>query len=242
MPEKLDKAFDQLMQEKFRDFKAEPAVGLWNKISAGLNKPAKKRLPFTWLAAAVVFIFSAIGLWLNNSSPITENQYMEEAVVQKPEPTLSMEDTPENAAISIVATTHAAPKKAKYNAQNTKVNKNTALQVAADVQTKADPISVETPVSPPEPVLIADPFPNLNDAAPAQLNAANVVDESETSAQDEPLSRQRGGSIGRFVNKLVAKVDSREDKLIEVSEEAGEGLRITGLNFGLVKMKNKNAK
>lgn len=230
------------MQEKFRDFKAEPPAALWNNISAGLNKPTKKRLPFTWMAAAVVFIFSAIGLWLKNASIITENQYMEEAVVQKPESTVFTEDTPENAAISIVETTHASPRKAKNSTKNTRVNKNIALQTAADVQTKADRVSVETLVSSPEPVLIADPFPNSNDAAPAQLNAANVVEESETSAQDEPLSRQRGGSIGRFVNKLVAKVDSREDKLIEVSEEAGEGLKITGLNFGLVKMKNKNAK
>jgi len=35
-------------------------------------------------------------------------------------------------------------------------------------------------------------------------------------------------------------VDPREDKLIEVSEDAGEGIRVTGLNFGLVKMKNKS--
>ena len=58
--------------------------------------------------------------------------------------------------------------------------------------------------------------------------------------EEESSTKHRARGLGRLVNFVVSQVDGRADKLIEVSEDPGEGLRITGLNIGLIKMKNKN--
>ena len=88
------------------------------------------------------------------------------------------------------------------------------------------PVAAET--------VIASPIPNPELAA----NTTSAFNDSEESAESLAPKQKKG--LGKLVNFVLSQVDPREDKLIEVSEDAGEGIRVTGLNFGLVKMKNKS--
>lgn len=236
MHDRSDKAFDRLLRDKFSNFSETPSPAVWEQLSRSLDQSPKKRFPYAWLSAAAVLIFAAIGLWLNSPSPIQENQPSVNAGVQMPEPKSPNANLPTDQESNVRS--HSV----KVEPVITRETKNTPPHFQLAVQPKTDLPVIETVLNTPELVVREDSSPKTADASP-QLNAAIAPNTSEMPAEEFPESpSQRGGSLGRLVNKLVAKIDSREDKLIEVSEDAGEGLRITGLNFGLVKMKNRNTK
>ena len=229
------------MQEKFRDFKAEPPAALWDKISAGLDQQPKKRLPYAWLAAAAVLLFAGIGLWLNAASPVDVQPEAQRAVLEPSAasaPAVEKNNKAQENTAVLTAVQSPGPK-----SQKVKLLAMVPQQVYAEVQPEARALPLQAQASNPA-VPVQDELQQASlQAEPVQVLTSLPAEEiSETAEAEAPAQRQRGGSIGRFVNKLVSKVDSREDKLIEVSEETGEGLKITGLNFGLVKMKNKYAK
>jgi len=57
-----DKAFDQLLRDKFEEAEIQPSADLWNGISEQLSPKPKRSLPVYWMAAAVAVIVVTIGL------------------------------------------------------------------------------------------------------------------------------------------------------------------------------------
>ena len=63
--------------------------------------------------------------------------------------------------------------------------------------------------------------------------------EDELNPDESEVRGQRKiRSIGSLVNFVIAKVDKREDKLIEF-KDSDEGSEVSGINLGLVKIKGK---
>jgi hypothetical protein len=65
------------------------------------------------------------------------------------------------------------------------------------------------------------------------------VEEVNEAEQTSP--RQKIRSLGDLVNRVVAKVDPREEKIIQFTDN-DEGTEVSGINLGLIKFKhNHNA-
>lgn len=84
--------------------------------------------------------------------------------------------------------------------------------------------------------VITDQPEGFNTAPKIAVNQpADELKDTETTRH-----KKRGiRSFGDLINVVVAKVDKREDKLIEFSNTDGDESTITGMNFGIVKVKRE---
>lgn len=237
MSEKSNKAFDRLVEEKFRDFHVEPSIGLWNKISAGLDKPAKKRFPYTWPAAACLLLVGGYVFWLSKPASQVSGPALSknEASIALSEQIGAYNEMLSQAS-SVLPNTITRKKEGIPSGtvqQEVQLNKSELISEESQSVAKV----LESPVLEEQKSLMETVAP-----APALTFTEPEVQGTEEQSVESYTSKQRGKGLGRLVNFIVAQVDGREDKLIEVSEDPGEGLHITGLNLGLIKMKNKNNK
>jgi hypothetical protein len=67
---------------------------------------------------------------------------------------------------------------------------------------------------------------------------AVFIEEESDIEENELRGQKKIRSIGSLVNFVIAKVDKREDKLIEF-KDSDEGSEVSGINLGLVKIKSK---
>ncbi len=235
MQEKSDKAFDRSLREKFREFSEEPSAAVWEQIARGLDRPAKKRLPYAWLAAACVMMVASLLLWTKQEpekmnlakAPVANLPFAEDASVSQ-----------ENFKNPVIVQTNkkAAPTAVSYKGQLDVENELMVVvpslkdEPAASTALQSQP-AASAPVA--AEIVIASLRPDTEIA----VNTSPELHDSEETAESLAPKQKKG--LGKLVNFVLSQVDPREDKLIEVSEDAGEGIRVTGLNFGLVKMKNK---
>jgi hypothetical protein len=77
-------------------------------------------------------------------------------------------------------------------------------------------------------------------AVPANNNK-DVIEKTVITEETENAPTKKRGihSLGGLLGAIVAKIDKREDKLIEFTEGEGNTSTITGLNLGLIKIKKK---
>ncbi len=235
MQNRSDNTFDKLLKAKFENFRSEPIPELWEQISKQLDqKPKSSRLPFVWLTAACLLIVGAYVVWF--SSPNVVN--VKNQVVKYTIPSTPVEQL-QSASQAIVPSIAANPAKKIVLAVDRSPIEQEPLIVSQKFVT--DPVSkpVDTPA------MTTEVQPEATAAiseSPVVANVEPAKSDVEEHFEEESTTKHHSRGLGRLVNFVVSQVDGRADKLIEVSEEPGEGLRITGLNIGLVKMKNKNPK
>jgi len=235
MQNRSDNTFDKLLKAKFENFRSEPSTELWQQISKQLDqKPKSSRLPYVWLTAACLLIVGAYVVWFSSSNTVN----LEPQVVKNRIPSTPVEQL-QPASQAIVPSIAASPsKKVVLAVQRPQVNQEPSI-VSKELVTELAFNSVENPIS-----TIQDQSEVIAAIAetPVLANVEPEKSETEEHFEEESPSKHRSRGLGRLVNFVVGQVDGRADKLIEVSEDPGEGLRITGLNIGLIKMKNKNPK
>lgn len=235
MQNRSDNTFDKLLKAKLENFRSEPSPELWGQISKQLDqKPKSSRLPYVWLTAACLLIVGAYVVWF--SSPNTVN--LEPQVVKNRIPSTPVEQLRPASQAIVPSITEGPAKKVVHAVQRPQVNQETLI-ASKELVTEQAFKTVEKPVSTTEVqsetiVAIAE--------SPVVANVETEKSDPEERFEEESPSKHRSRGLGRLVNFVVGQVDGRADKLIEVSEDPGEGLRITGLNIGLIKMKNKNPK
>ena len=78
----------------------------------------------------------------------------------------------------------------------------------------------------------------LDVTQPDMMAKAVFIEEESDSEENELRGQRKIRSIGSLVNFVIAKVDKREDKLIEF-KDSDEGSEVSGINLGLVKIKSK---
>lgn len=232
MQNRSDNTFDKLLKAKFENFRSEPSPELWEQISKQLDqKPKSSRLPFVWLTAACLLIVGAYVVWFSTPNAVNP----EPQVVKNRIPSTPVEQL-QPASQSIVPSIAASPsKKVVLAVQRPQVNQEPSI-VSKELVTELAFNSVENPIS-----TIQDQSEAIATISetPVLANVEPEKSETEEHFEQEYPSKHRSRGLGRLVNFVVGQVDGRADKLIEVSEDPGEGLRITGLNIGLIKMKNK---
>ncbi|HEY0668280.1 MAG TPA: hypothetical protein VGD22_08910 [Sphingobacteriaceae bacterium] len=238
-----DKEFDKIFKDGFDDFSVTPSKSLWPSIESELaNKKRIKRFPLFWVAAASVIVVFITGLYLfRPKQKIWLHEVDNQVVLVKPEQ--------KNITSKV---TDSAVKKQKPN-----------LTSALNKKMVAAPKSVEThkkiSVPNPKPVVTVSVIPVNKVVAKIEAHEKHTVnkvamvaipDQQEVlksallpdsvSQKNEVIaSRRRIKSVGDLVNFVVAKVDQREDKVIEMADN-DEGSSITGINIGVLKIKSTN--
>lgn len=95
-------------------------------------------------------------------------------------------------------------------------------------------VKVSQPVVPDEPLTAAKAVTTADDFKTADKPVLTRVAENKPA---KPAKKHGIRSFGDLINVVVAKVDKREDKIIEFSNTDDDEATITGINLGIVKVK-----
>jgi len=246
-----DKELDQLFQSRFEGFESEPSASLWSSIENQLEPKAAKKptIPMFWMAAASVVVILGAGLWfLKPEQKIYLQGKGQLAIKPQPVKVSPIEEpiTEEIAVMSAPAIASVKVRKPQPRAEANEVAPSTEtkeLAVAAQTESQVVMARVELPEANEEPARTISGFaaeevqPHSRRGEVHQTVLAMLPPEN--TDQDQPVQQRRKiKSVGDIVNFVVAKVDQRDDKLIELSED-DEGTKISGINLGLFKIKSK---
>jgi len=255
-----DKELDKLFQQRFGDLEIEPSATVWEKITGTMDqKRRKSAFPSFWMAAASIVVLISAGLLyfrpqevirLQGSTEMAQNMednssrpQLNEAPVSIEEPLNGIQkedsDLPD---YGLVNTSEAKP--GEYSlVQNTPVTEPEVKVPAAEpVVIAAEPVKKVNPVQPKKSVKVPNRFSGdqstLDVTQPDMLAKADFSEEEINPDESEVRGQRKIRSIGSLVNFVIAKVDKREDKLIEF-KDSDEGSEVSGINLGLVKFKAK---
>lgn len=231
-----DKEFDKLFKERFVEFQVNPPESLWPAINERLgNNKRKTDFSVFWMVAASVVLVFAAGLYLfmpNKAIRLHGDDTVPVVFQVKP---ATPEYTEEQPLIE-----HPVTRKQIF----TKPGVRTVKKIEA-VETKGFGKTAEE--NPSEAVKLAGISSKIEMHEDHSLNKEPVIsipDEGDwqnasSFASDSGFrtgGRPRIKSVGDLVNLVIAKVDQREDKIIEMTN-TDEGTSISGINLGVLKIK-----
>lgn len=222
-----DKSFDRIVKDKFEHFNTEPKPTLWENISKQLDeKRAKKRIPYFWLSAACVLILASFAFWFNSNSVPNSDLNADSQLVQAPENPITIISETEPKVLNI------AVAKAKQSRPATKTKSSPSSLQTAAIVSRPDLKSenLQTQVLQEEKLVVESESLSAATETPLVVAAETEIEEAAKPA------KRRVRSLSDLVNFVVAKVDRREDKLIETSDQDAV-LEISALNLGLLKFK-----
>jgi hypothetical protein len=258
-----DNDFDNLFRTKLDGLEVEPSARVWNNISAEVSGPQKRRLSPVWSIAATTVILMSAAAWFLTDKPVKVQQ--NRVAIQKKQSVII--DGP--AKNKEASTPVAVQKEASVSGDNSiAINKLARVKqgilkrvnatAEAEKQDKAQPLNkdIAAPVVnlATQPVLAAVPaqsehkavVPDMSLSSP-QLTATENSNQPAVTKVTEPVmasqperKKKRGiHTLGGLINAVIAKVDKREDKLIEFTETDDDQADITGINLGLFKVKKE---
>ncbi|RYE24289.1 MAG: hypothetical protein EOP42_22425 [Sphingobacteriaceae bacterium] len=255
-----DKELDDLFNSKLNNIEAEPSADLWDNIAAELDqKPKRKNLvPVLRIAAGIIVIFSVGLLFLRKDVPV-ENQLPKKLVKAK-----LQQQNPADKQIEKLGDKNSMLLLTAKNEVVKTVSakrKSKALFIKPLILTKPETENTSTQILAQTSAEIK-PNPELQNNQFAQTRTAIVPDVSislkpqpETEIPTKPfvkpqilaaantsakVKHKRIRSFGDVVNLVMAKVDKREDKLIQFSDsDDGDESNVTGINLGIINLKKE---
>lgn len=237
-----DKEFDQVFTDAFADMDVQPSEQVWNAVSRQVQKSKTK---YRWLAmAASLLLVASAGLWF-----MIEKDKTPEQIVAKKEPVkrvlekpvIEMDQVPVSAQKEEVLAEVKTVRKEKdvhFTAKNRVSNPVSKPEVSEELEFK------QTFKKPDDETLLtvvheAD-LPELNQMPSVGLASALNTKPEKLNREDITLRNRKVlakkhpvKSIGDLVNLVMAKVDKREDKLIEFTDSDGES-NVSGINLGFI--------
>lgn len=254
-----DKELDKLFKDRFNTYELEPSAGLWDKISGQLDAPVvvkKKPFPILWMAAASTAIVLGAGLWLSQPDELTQTGQKKQqmAVVEKAKQmdqseqsqTLQEQVPVEKNEISKVSLA-SERKYSKPQGVKALALENVLAQTPASSKELQPPAEVAKKENEESSSLASIPevkTQNLNKeelGGPLHRQSELVVAQEigDKEEQETEIGHHKIKSIGGLLNFVIAKVDKRENKIIEF-KEGDEGAEVAGINLGFVKIKSRN--
>ncbi len=257
-----DKELDDLFNSKLNGLEIEPNAALWDNIAAGLGHQPKKKsiVPALRVAAGFIIILSVGLLFLRKNGPL-KNQLPQKMVKLKVETRQPLVNQHKNAAEKKNMLLLSAKNMVVKEASSIKRNKKTSV-IKTLIDKKLEPVytSIQT-MAQNKPG--TEPHQDLPAGNLAQAKIAVVPDASVSlKAQPEivvplkepakppvlaalngkPAKTKHKGirSMGDLVNLVMAKVDKRQDKLIEFTDnDDGDESNVTGINLGIISIKKE---
>ena len=255
-----DKEFDRLFNSKLDNFEMEPSPMVWENIADELHGKKARRsiVPYLSIAASIIILVS-VGLLFFNQ---TENTFVKPVKRDKVEVKTNKPAAPETLAkskvtpVPVIANT---PANKSVNASKATVFITPGLVVAEPAtqiitpvntsvitgpeQTNQPALAITAPVQK-EPAMVV-PGKEISFAA-ATTDKQQVVETvtteiTSTETMKTPVKKRGIHSLGGLINAIVAKVDKREDKLIEFSDSEDDDTQsnVTGVNLGLIRIKKQ---
>ncbi len=249
-----DKDFDQLFNSKLTDLEIEPSAKVWSNINNDLSNKAagkKKAIPYMRIAAAIIAI---MGVSLFFIRPDTEkiklhgpdtNSVIEHTSVKSSNPSgLSSSNniiiTPEDN----IEIKHIVQSYKHLTKHNKDVNAPVISKPVDSVQYVA--------VSDPNQAIDIHSKTSMQNSITTTIMYAPVSSNNDKAIQPVGLKSQAQNivakpkgkkirSLGDLLNVVIAKVDKREDKIIEFTDSGDDDtFNISGVNLGLIKVKKEN--
>ena len=230
----MEKTFDKVFKDKLGEVSVAPSPQVWENISASLDpKQHKKRVIYPWLGLAASVLLVSLGAWW--FFPMNQAQVGAVKVMNvQAMPTRTTE-------VQLTAQENLPKKELAHISKPLVVNKVAQLQ--------------QDLALPPSSVNTVDPKPSATIIQPEQQQLA-VLNESPSqpvtilkTPQETALNsaqpsakkhaKKRIRSLSDLVNFVVAKVDNREEKILETSTDEAI-LSLTALNVGPLKFKKNN--
>jgi hypothetical protein len=254
-----DKDLDKLFQQRFENLELEPSNDVWGKISSTLDNKVsgKQSFSFFWMAAASVTVLITVGLWFTKpvekiklpSSPIIAIEKVQTSVPQlkKESITEPVQEEPIHTKLKpkLAEFANEKPTESDYELLTEITHATPELKPA----TQRAPIViasaiVKKPIATLSKQSVKVPERYSGDQSLLDVSQADMITKVDRS-EDHSLDEERGHnghkrirSIGSLVNFVIAKVDKREDKLIEFKDGV-EGSEVSGINLGLIKIKSR---
>jgi hypothetical protein len=231
----MENTFDRILKDKLKDVSVAPSPQVWENISAGLEqKQQKKRVIYPWLGLAASVLLVSLGAWW--FFPVNQAQISTADTVRVEEiPTGSTDP-------GLIAQENLPKKELAHISKPLVIDKVAQLQQDLPL-TPLSVITVEpkpsTTLLQPEQqqVAILTELPSIESTAILNTPQETALTSAEPGATKPAKKRIR--SLSDLVNFVVAKVDNREDKVLETSSDEAI-LSLTSLNVGPIKFKKNN--
>ncbi|RYF51332.1 MAG: hypothetical protein EOO38_03480 [Cytophagaceae bacterium] len=235
-----DKELDNIFHSKLNDLEVEPNEMVWNNISDQLNNKVKKKsiVPILRIAASVIVVVS-VGLLLLQKNGETVKKPVRNKVVKveiKQQKTVSepIESTKLNESMLLLSVKNKPVKDVHQNKISNKKRvlisvpkANSELKVTDEML-----VSNNQPEKKNEPTAIVQTAAKTTIVPDASTRFSIKAEDEETIAATTKskllavknstptvVAKRKGiRSIGDVVNLVMAKVDKRQDKLIEFSD------------------------
>lgn len=261
-----DKEFDKIFKQKFEDFEVEPSSTVWGDIVEKLDGKKRIRSILPWLSIAATLLIVVTGglLFLNKGeqagaprkgNKLIPSRVKPAVIVQKQEVSTKRANPLFSAKlVQIVQVTKVTVPVSRHQ-QQTVASPNLAIARKETIPVNVTPADVvdHEPMNNNQPIIAALANPastkvqtTLPDVqlAPKVL-ATEVQDISALTASAEghkPEKKHGIRNMGGLINAIVARLDKRDNKLIEFSdgdEDDDNGTVVTGVNLGLIKIKKQ---
>jgi hypothetical protein len=253
--EMQDKDFDELFRSKLDKFEAEPSANVWAGIAGelGAGKPKRSLMPFLSIAASIIVLVAAGILFIpqkvkvNSKAPVQNRIAKTTRLINTP--ITKKKDTgklnEEAIAVTRPGKLHPA-KEIKYS--RGKISDPT-VQKAIPVINVNQPELASLPEKKQDIItgFVPDTATHITLKQPITQTSAFITKPvllaTTAPADNKPdgvqvKAKHKIRSFGDLVNFVVAKVDKRQDKVIEFTDTDDES-NITGVNLGIIKMKKE---
>lgn len=254
-----DKELDELFSAKLDGLEAEPSAHLWQNISFELDKKPKKKslFPVLRIAAGLIVVLSVGLLLMRNDQKVAKNQPYQKIVKQKVEQVQPETKQPEIVVGKKERLFLNAKNKAVKEARPKRNSKVFSVEATIQSKEKQADLSIQTLAQnkPQHGLGNVETVPVKIAAVPDMATKLNVQPENETpeTPVNQPqvlpakrsimptIAKRKGiRNMGDLVNLVMAKVDKRNDKLIEFSDsDDGDESNVTGINLGIITIKKE---
>jgi hypothetical protein len=235
MDNMMENTFDTILKDKLKDVSVAPSPQVWENISAGLEqKQEKKRVIYPWLGLAASVLLVSLGAWW--FFPMNQAQ---DSTVK----VLNVQQMPTRTTNPGLITQENLPQKeVAHSSKPLVVDKVAHLQ--QDLTLPSSSVNTVEPkpsatVQQPEQQEVAflTEAPSIESAK--ILNTPEETDLTSAEPSATKHAKKRIRSLSDLVNFVVAKVDDREEKVLETSSNEAI-LSLTSLNVGPLKFKKNN--
>jgi len=247
-----DNELDDLFRSKLGGLEVQPSAHVWENIQAELGGVKRKSWIPLYSMAATILVLLAAGTWflLDKSVKVKQQVAHTQAKVYKAEnlkptqPQLVEHTNAENATVTVPArqsvNNMASVKHRKaVSAHMESMPHQPTVNDVAETNKEPELVLSVLPEKPMTHAVVPEMSLSGTSSIDPSVGSTKVpVSPATVMARQPEVKKKRGiHSLGDLINVVVAKVDKREDKLIEFSDTDDEQSTVTGINLGLIKIK-----
>lgn len=252
-----DKELDDLFA-KLDNIEVEPSANLWQNIESELDKKSKKKslIPALRIAAGIIVILSVGLIFMRKQETINNPlpKKIAKVELQKPNPSKNqIKNIGDKNSILLLSAKNKVIKTASVKNKSKVFTAKTIIQTKpkaeeninqtlAQVKPSSESENIKSNLNQTRIALVPDASISLKPQPETEVLHPSIVKPALLVAATNSIKpkHKRIRSIGDVVNLVMAKVDKREDKLIQFTDsDDGDESNVTGINLGIINLKKE---